>query len=290
MRLLLIFTLLMTTLTLSAQQSELYLFDFVKDGAQWHLDNPRLLSDFNAGGYTNQPEFIDPYRMLVSVGPMESPAETDLYEINLRKETCLRITRTVDREYSPVLTAQGMVQCVLVEVENDDAQIIWEYPFDRSHGGRPVLPGAKDVGYFIDLGSSTAVFEVGSPNKLFLYDRETGNKKFVSNQIGRTLKRTSDGKLAYVHKFSDAYWYLKIYDPITSRSTIVKKTLPNCEYFELLKDDSFLMSWKSKLYHLDPQSKNEWEEVADFGPFGLDQISRMRYNGINQLAVITSKQ
>jgi len=290
MRSTLLFLLLLGAITACAQQSDLYLFDFVQDGEKWHLENPRFLSGFNPGGYTNQPEFIDPYRLLVSVGDAASPAETDLYEINLRKETCLRITQTADREYSPVLTTQGMVQCVLVDVANDDAQIIWEYPFDRSNGGQAYLPEAKDVGYFVDLGTSTAVFEVGSPNKLFLYNRDTGAKKFISNQIGRTLKRTSGGQLAYVHKFSDAYWYLKLYDLETSRTTILKKTLPECEYFEILPDDSFIMAWKSKLYRLDPKAGNEWTAVGDFDALELGQVSRMRYNGINQLAVITSKQ
>lgn len=272
------------------QNSDLYIFDLTNDGQNYHLDNPQWLSSFNQGGYTNQPHFIDAYRLLVAVGQMPNPADTDLYEIKLRSKNIGQITRTVDREYSPSLSQdRNHIQCVLVDTENDNAQILWEYPLDRSSGGRPLLPEANDVGYFAELGEAIAVFEVGDPHKLFVYDRNSGEKTFVNNNIGRTLKRTPDGTLAYVHKFSDSYWYLKTYDLTTRRSTIVKKTIPEAEYFEVLKDGSYLMAGRSKLYRLDPKGTNEWVDLGSFAPYQIGTVTRIAYNGLNTLAVITTK-
>lgn len=284
-----LYLLMLLSTTLAAQRGDLFVFDLTNDGQSYHLENPRYLSSFNEGGYTNQPHFVDPYRILVSVGKKMNPVETDIYEVNLRSKEIMQVTQTIDREYSPTISRDGSsFRCVLVDVENDNRQILWEYPMDRSHGGAPFVSEAKDVGYYADLGNEVAVFEVGTPTKLFLYDKVTGRRRFISNQIGRSLRRTPRGTLAYLHKFSDAYWYIKEYNLDSGRSEIIKKSLPESEDFEVLSDGSYLMASRGKLYRLDPAATKEWLEIGDFSPYKIGKITRMAYNGINQLAVITT--
>ncbi|NND34113.1 MAG: hypothetical protein HKN76_16110 [Saprospiraceae bacterium] len=279
--------------SLISQSSELYIVDLLQVADKYEATNGRYLSHFNAGGYTNQPSFADPYTLLISVGMQDTPLATDLYELNLRTRRKTRITRTTEREYSPVISQLDpkYISCVLVEPENDNKQVIWQYPYDRSNGGRPLLSGTGQVGYFAELKDAwIAVFEVGSPNKLWLYNEESGEKKFITANVGRSLQRSGDGSLVYVHKFSDDYWFLKKLNLEDLRSEIIKKTITGAEDFVLLADDSIIMGSQSKLYHLDPNGGVTWSEIADLSDMGIKNITRLAFNGINQLAIVDQRE
>lgn len=274
------------------QASELFMVDLDEVADKYEVSNARYLSAFNQGGYNNQPAFVDLYTLLVSVGKKNEAAKTDIFELNLRSKRMTRITKTKDREYSPSISRQdrNMINCVLVEVENNDNQILWQYPHDRSKGGRPLLKGVSQVGYFIELKDDwVAVYEVGTPSKLWLHNRKSGDKKFITANIGRCLQLMQDSTLAYVHKFSDDYWFLKKLNLDDLRSEIIKKTIPGAEDFTVLSDDSIIMGAKSKLYHLDHHGTNTWQEIADLEGMGIQHITRLAFNGINQLAIVDQR-
>ncbi len=277
---------------LMAQRSDLFLFDFTKIVDGYELSRPRLLSNFNTGGYTNQPSFADPYRLLVSAGPAENPTQTDLFELNLRTESVTRLTKTIDREYSPSSDPNqpDQILCVVVEVENDNNQRLWSYPTSLAEGGHGILASAGQVGYFCPLKSGwIAVFELGTPNKLYMYHRKTRERKFISSNIGRTLKQTKDGSLVFVHKISDSYWFLKRLNVDDFIPEVIKKTIPDAEDFTLLDDNSILMGSGSKLYHLDVNGDVMWRELADLQHLGLGNITRLAHNGINMLAIVSDE-
>lgn len=277
---------------LQSQKSDLYLFDFLEVAGTYELHHPRLLSEFNQGGYNNQPSFADSYTLLMSAAPADDQTNTDIYEMDLRSKELTRITRTIEREYSPTpsLDDPQSFNCVVVDVNNENKQILWRYPIDRSSGGKYWLKEVDNVGYFRELADDwVAIFEVGTPNKLWVVHKKTGEKKFISNNIGRSLQVMANGQLVYVHKFSDDYWFLKKLVPETFTSEIIKKTLPEAEDFCLLGDDSILMGHGSKLYRLDPSGDNQWEELMNLEKFGLTNIKRLAFNGINQLVIVDQK-
>ena len=287
-----LWVLVMVSLCCIAQKSDLYLFDISEVSDQYELSHPRLLSDFNPGGYTNQPSFVDAYRLLITVGQAATPAATDLYELKLRTNTLTRLTRTIDREYSPSINPFNPTEmyCVVVEVEKDDNQRLWSYPTDLGGGGRAVVSNSGQVGYYCPLKDNwMAVFEVGSPNKLFIYHTETGERKFISSNIGRSLHRSSDGSLVFVHKISDSHWFLKRVSTADFIPEVIKKTIPEAEDFCLLNDDSILMGGGSKLYHLNVVGDKMWREVGDLTGLGLNKITRLAFNGLNMLAVVTDR-
>ncbi|MCB0688896.1 MAG: hypothetical protein KDC53_20300 [Saprospiraceae bacterium] len=279
-------------LWLGAQKSNLYLFDLLEIAGKYELHQPRLLSEFNPDGYNNQPYFIDNYTLILTAAPKEDLANSDIFQLDLRSHEMTRITKTPDREYSPTLSMQDpkLFNCVVVDVENGDKQILWQYPLDRSNGGKAWLKDWENVGYFQEMNDNwVAIFEVGTPNKLYLTNSKTGEKKFISNNIGRALRMTKDGQLIYVHKFSDDYWFLKRLRPETLLSEIVKKTLPGSEDFTLLDDDSILMGQGSKLYRLDQFGENQWKEVANLEKYGITNIKRLAFNGINEMVIVDQK-
>lgn len=276
-------------LTVQGQQSDLYLFDFLEAAGKYELHHPRLLSGFNPDGYNNQPAFLDSYTLLLSAAPADDLTNTDVYRMDLRTRELTRITRTSDREYSPTPSRDHpqSFNCVVVEVANDDKQILWQYPLDRSDGGKPLLRNQEAIGYFRELPNDwIAIFEVGTPNKLWVINKMSGEKKFISNDIGRCLQVMNNGQLVYVHKFSEDYWFLKKLVPETFTTEIIKKTIPQAEDFVLLGDDSILMGQGSKLYVLDQLGANQWAEVDDLKKYSISNITRLAFNGINQLIVI----
>ncbi|MBK8505004.1 MAG: hypothetical protein IPL46_24000 [Saprospiraceae bacterium] len=220
--------LLISMLVTSAlsQRSDLYLVDLLEVAGKFEVHHPRYLSDFNLNGYNNQPYFVDPYTLLTTVAPKAEPLNTDIYQLDLRSKKVTRLTHTADREYSPSLCRdpRNHFNCVIVEVENQDNQILWQYPLDRSGSGQPLLRDVKDVAYFCELPNDRiAVYEVGTPNKLWLVHKDTGEKKFIASNIGRSLQILRSGHLAYVHKFSDDYWFLKKIDPNNFTIEIIKR-------------------------------------------------------------------
>ncbi len=288
----LLITLFLIPFGLFAQQSDLFLFDIHKFSDRLDVSNPRLLSGFNPGGYTNQPHFLDLFTMVISAGRVPSPIETDIYQLNIRNDQLIRVTKTPDREYSPMSGPdRDHLSCVLVDGDDQEKQILWSYPLDRSHGGKAILKDITKVGYYCWIDRrQVAVFEVGDPSQLFICNIADGTKKFISSKVGRCLKKLPDGSLAFVHKISEEYWFIKKVHPETHSIDVVKKTLPGSEDFEVMRDGTILMAKESKIYALGPSEGSQWVEVADLEPAGLKAISRLAYNGVNLLAVVNDRQ
>ena len=273
-----------------AQPSDLYLFTLTTqpDGS-YAVEAPKYLSGFNAGGYTNQPAFIDENHLLVTAGPSTDLLETDLYELDLNSSRITRLTKTADREYSPSITPEKRtLTCVIVDATNTSEQWLWSYPTDLSSGGRAVIGDLTNVGYYCHLPDGwIAVFEVEDAPLLNLYNPASDEKSYVTNNAGRCLQRHPDGSLLFVHKHSDEYWFIKKIRP-GERSQIVKKTLPGSEDFTILGDGSILMAQDSRLYLLQPDGDNLWHEIADLADYGIDRVTRLAHNGAGKLAVVTN--
>ena len=59
------------------------------------------------------------------------------------------------------------------------------------------------------------------------------------------------------------------------------------EDFILLTDGTFLAGSGSKLYRLDPAAATpRWTEVVDLSFYGLGRITRLAFNGLDQLALV----
>lgn len=270
-----------------AQTSELYLFDYRTEAGELSVSNPRYISGFNAGGYNNQASFINRDEIVLSAAPASNLESTDLYLLNLRNEQVTQITKTLDREYSPTISSDGKwIQCVVVEVENESNQILWKYPLDRSGGGEPLATAAKNVGYYSPINADwVAVFEVGDPHQLYAVHLNTGERKLISTKVGRSIAQSEPGKIIFVHKYSDEYWMLKEWDLTSGRSSTIKKTLPGSEDFVITEPGKLIMASGGKIYELNRSGDNQWREVADLAPYGLENITRMAYDGQGQLVV-----
>jgi outer membrane protein assembly factor BamB len=271
--------------------TDLYLFQLTMDAEKiWHAHSPTYLSGFNDKGYTNQPEFITDDVLYVSV---RSPhmEQNDIFSLNTKSGKIEQVTSTDESEFSPLKMPDGRSFSCVRQVHGDDMdQQLFSYPIDRSLNGSTLFSDIKNIGYHCWLNDNElALFLVNDPSRLATANVDAGTHKVLASKIGRSLHMTPDGKLAYVHKYTDEFWYLKTMDPKSGDTEIVTQTLPECEDFVISSDGYYFMGQGSELFVLDPRSGEgkAWQKVADLGIFGVEKITRLAMNARGDIAVVS---
>jgi hypothetical protein len=170
-------------------------------------------------------------------------------------------------------------------------QQIFRFPLDLSGPGRPIIPGILNVGYHCWLTSNAlALFLVDDPPKLAFIDEGESTPRIYSSLIGRCLKRTGSGELAYVHKYSDTFWYLKHLNTDTKRSEILIETLPGQEDFAIAPSGEYFMGSGSTIYVYDPaKSPARWVPVFDLSLVGIKRITRLTISADYKIAIVDQR-
>src|SRR6266700_2273552 len=136
-------------------------------------------------GYNNQPCFMSDGKSVLYTSIREDK-QADIYKYDLAKGTDTHVTDTKESEYSPTLVLDGKSISV-IRVEADQTQRLWSFPLS---GGQPslVIEKIKPVGYhtWIDA-NNLALFVLGNPSTLQLYDMKTQQAETVASDIGRSL-------------------------------------------------------------------------------------------------------
>lgn len=254
------------------------------------VHSPKLLTQFNATGYNNQPFFKNENELLLTVQLKGSP-QTDIYSFNLSTNTKTQITHTSLSEYSPTVSRdEKYLTCVRVDDPGTALQRLYEYELTANGSQRSLLPDIKNVGYHAWLDDkSVALFLVNKPNQIALVNIDSKDPLIFSSDIGRCLAKNANGNLLYVHKLTDDYWYIKEYDPINQRAAIVAETLPKAEDFAIAPGGKLIMGKDSKLFIMDPGGADKaWKEIADLKYFGIHNIKRIAVKG-SRIAIVDQR-
>jgi len=257
--------------------TQVYAFDMEQENDTiWHFRNPRYLTAFNPGGYNNQPAFIANDLLMLTVQFPDS-VQSDIYQLDLRRQTLMQVTATLESEFSPQLTPNELYfSAVRVELDEEHTQRLWRFPMDRLGYGEPALQYVRNVGYYAWLDrSKVALFIVNEPPMLVLADTRDGSTRPVVSDIGRGLQRLPNGWLAFVHKERPDAWYIKALDPATLEMRTLAETLPGVEDFTVMPDGTLLQAHRSKLYKRHPRRDSSWVLMADFKHYDMAQISRL---------------
>ncbi|HMO38306.1 MAG TPA: hypothetical protein PKC76_03320 [Saprospiraceae bacterium] len=279
------------------QKSNVYVFDLKQyNDSTFQLSQPRYLTAFNSNGYNNHPAFFSKNELCLSVQTLED-RQPDLYLFDLEKKTKTRLTQTAEGEYSAFPMGDGYrFSAVRQEYGRTDSTLtLWEFPIDRLHDGRPIFKYIRNIGYYQWLNSSqVAAFFVGNPNSLAIVDVRTDSRTPVATNVGRCFRKLPNGNLAYVSKSSTGPWELKQKKLIgqetqeeKERGITIAETLPGVEDFAVLPDGSFLMGKSSRLYHLNPRSRNpEWKEISNLQFYRINNITRLALSDDMKLAIV----
>lgn len=295
-----------TLLAQAPPNTNIYLFDLIaSDTHDYHLTQPKFLTNFNASGYNNQPVFISNDEIMLTV-QVPSETQTDLYHLNLADKIKTRFTGTYESEYSagPVPTllneiplfstrlgSNPQISCVRVATDENKTQYLWQYPFDRSSEGSAILEDLTGVGYYAwSSVNKVVLFIVGEPHTLVAVDLKTNDQVTITSNIGRCLRKFPNGDIAFVHMIDEKTWLLKRLNMSTYQPELVTAMLEGVEDFVLLKDGTALMAQGSKVYKFNRNKDISWKEIADLSRFGLRDISRMAVNAAENKVVLVNER
>lgn len=269
--------------------TNIYLFDMNPVGDSIiQFTKPKLLTGFNFKGYNNQPSFVSKDEIYFSMGEASGTTPTNIVSLNLKNYVKTQVTQSQDREYSPTpLLEPYYFSCVRQEADGKETQRLWVFPKDRSSNGRPIIPNTTGIGYHCWLKSNLlALFIVGDPHKLAIANTKNKIVKTITSNIGRCLKRSSNGNLYYVHKATESNWTIKEYNVNSEKSSVIVSTVPQSEDFVVLSDNTIIMAKGSKLYKYKKGVDSTWLEVGDFSKLGIRNITRLAINNNGKIALV----
>ncbi len=278
-----------TALGQSLPTCNIYLFETSLRDSLLTLSDPQFLTVSNKMGYNNQPAFVNNTDLLfVSASPNDT--QTDIYLLDLKAKTRLRMTQTAESEYSPKPTPDNLFFSVVrVETDADRSQRLWQYPLDRQDAGRAAFKFLRGVGYYHWLDRyKVALFNLTADNLNYLSLADTRDAAIqnLSPSVGRCFQTSPNGRLVYVHKITDKNWVIKALDKNTMEVTEICKTISGAEDFVIMKDGAILMGKGSRLYRFMPMKSQNWQEVAELKRVGINNITRMAVSGDGKLAIV----
>lgn len=256
--------------------TNIYSFNYKIVNEKMQLSNGKLLTNFNPGGYNNQPSFINDDVILISSNHYDA-AQTDILKLDLKRNILTRVTATKQGEYSPTLMPGRRHFSVIREILGGEVnQKLWKYPINQSHNGSQALENELTVGYHSWLnGSELVTFLVGDPHRLMIHNLMDDSRQLIAKNPGRSLISRA-GMLYYIYKISSENWVLKVFDPLTGNSKSITKTVAGTEDMDIMPNGNFIMASGSKLYMFNPDDKIDWIEVADLSSMGLTNLNRIK--------------
>lgn len=266
--------------------TNVYALDISSNGDRYDVKNPTLLTSFNASGYNNQPSYVGNEIFLTSNWKEEG--QTDIIALDFNNKSVYRVTATAESEYSPVMMPDNEhFSVVRVEQNENNTQVLWQYPVDRSSNGKKVLDDVTTVGYYTWLNSYLlAMFLVDDPHKLVIRNIFADHNKVIASDVGRSL-HTRGGNLFYVEKVSRKFWYIKHYNPNSEETTTITATRPGREDFVILSDGTLVMGDRSLLFKYNARTDKEWVLMNDLAEYGIRNITRLAHKN-GQLLIVDS--
>ncbi len=227
-------------------------------------------------GYDNQPRFTGDSKSFLYTRS-EERGGTDIYRYDIAGERSLRLTETLESEYSPTPMGRTKDGFCAVRVEADSTQRLWRFNSDGSDP-RPVMAHVDSVGYFEFLDKNTvALFVVGEPHTLRLVDVASELEIVEAADIGRALLRSPRGGLTFL-----------VHVPQTDPPTYEFFSWTESRPFPTLLipaygtgqdavwiGETLVMADGSTLYSARPFESPSWLSVVDLAPYGLGSITRI---------------
>jgi Tol biopolymer transport system component len=239
---------------ISAQTgSEIYIADLDIMDSGIVLSNPKNIT--NRIGYDNQPSF-HPGKHLLYYSSFNEDERSDIKVYNYRNGKTELLTQTKEREYSPTVTPDDkFISCIIQR--DDGAQDLGQYPIK---GGEPViLINNLIVGYHTWISpAKLALFVLGAPLTLRVYDLETKKDSIIASSIGRSLhKIPSRNSFSYVDK-SSAQWKINSWSDGDIETII--ETLPAREDLAWSPDGKIIASDGRQFFFYDPKKNDRnWQ-------------------------------
>ncbi len=237
-------------------------------------------------GYDNQPSFTPEGDALLFTA--QYGEQTDIYKYDLEGETTTQLTRTTQSEYSATVLPDGSAFSV-IQVEDDGTQRLWAFDRDGTNP-RLVLEDVMPVGYHAWGDDETlGLFVLGDPQTFQVASTTTGQADTLASRIGRSIHKIPNAAaISFTQAQDEGPAMILRYDLATGSISDLMETRPERQDYAWLPDGSILMGDGSVLFRARPGSP--WEAIADFGPHGVQDITRLAVDPQGQyLALVGSE-
>ncbi len=250
--------------------TDIFLVSMDHEDGRLVFGNPKKISRF--AGYNNQPAFtLDGRSILFS---SDSTGSMDIFRYWMDLDSLSQVTNTPVGEYSP--TPISNAAFVSVVVEPDQKQRIWQYDLETGSGSL-FISERDSVGYFEILeGGDVAMFVLGSPPSLRVWDRNTATEKRLEGVPGRCIQTIPHLEgFSYVDKSRADRWILVAADPASNSRVPIAQMPEGSEDYAWSPDGDLYAASGSTLYVYSSEADGVWKTALDFRHFGLANITRM---------------
>lgn len=268
--------LLTPSVIFSQGTTDIYLIQVKMDNGKYFFCNALKLN--KSPGYNNQPAFQpDGNAVFYASG---AGTNTDIFCYDITTEKTRRLTDTPDSEYSPTITPNGdkfsVIQLVTTEGPRKGAQPLLAFPLE---GGEPELiyEDGKKVGYHAWITSKkVALFILGSPNYLQIFDLKNQLSIHVADNIGRSIyKIPGQNAISFSQSQEGKSELIMRYD---LRAETIKPLAPMLEgngFYAWKSSDVLIMGVGAELYQFKLGQTKEWQLIGELSSFGIKKISRL---------------
>jgi len=227
-------------------------------------------------GYDNQPRFSNDGKSFLYTRS-EERGGTDIYRYEIGAGRSLRVTETLESEYSPTPMGRMKDGFCAVRVESDSTQRVWRFDSDGSDP-RLVLAHVDSVGYFEWLDRNTlALFVVGEPHTLRLVDVSSELEVVEANDIGRALLRSPRGGLTFLVRVAQsepAAYEFFLWTESRPFPTLLVPAHGGGQDAAWI-GETLVMAEGSTLYASRPFDGPSWLPLVDLAPYGVSAITRI---------------
>lgn len=269
---------------------DLYLFSLhqTSDG-QNHVYGPKFLSSFNKGGYTYQPSFTQGGDLLVSVRKA-GENQNDIWLLSPGEKKIKRLTNTNASEFFPRMIDGGLFLSYLKkEPQETPDQQVFRIEL-KSQKVQCMTKDIHDVGNYAWMSShELGLYRID--NSLTYLETNENKSKRITTSIGKSISADKSGRLLYVHKFDQDYYYLKKYNSSSAQVDVISVTPGKAEDFAVAPDGTIFMSKEHNLYSMNPSFQTTWNEVADLSLYDIKFITGLCVSNDGlQLALVATKE
>jgi hypothetical protein len=267
--------------------SEVFLFKILEHkGSDLLLDRGKNIT--KNPGYDNQPSFSFNSDSILYVSSRRGKA-TDVYEYSLRTGRTVRITSSVDGEYSPRALDANTI--TFIREGKGQEMTVWKY--DRATKKESLALHIKEpIGYYAWNYKGDALVWVRYAFMARWVNSKKGINEFVMDHVVPSIPQNILGtsKFSFMHRQANDDLWIKEFDPITRSIRPIVKPKDEKKNYCWMTDGSLLIGSGSKLYRFDAKTDKDWVMVADLQSFGIKDITRMAVSFDGKSLALVSNQ
>jgi hypothetical protein len=236
----------------------------------------------NRVGYDNQPSFDASGRTIFYTRRAPNAllrdsvrdVQTDIWRTAPDGTGQRPVAETAESEYSAQVTDDGTAVTV-VRVERDSAQHLWRLPLTARGSAARLVGAVKPVGYYAWVGSTVAMYVLGTPATLQVVDTSSGRRDTIARDVGRGVRRVpGTSQISFVQRAASGPWALRELDLSTRRVTPLVPIDAGSEEYTWLDANTALIARGTQLLTW-RRGDRDWAVAADLRDAPLTNITRL---------------